>query len=183
MLGAAHARVNAASRARALMYTRAMSPASRAGRAHWVAIVALACLLAGVGVAFRQSRPARAPAVSTSGGATAPSDPGDQVIEKALEQVQGSQTPIDSTAYKQRWLDEVRGVDVLGLAPAKLELFLRFANARRCTCGCGYTLATCKASDMTCEVSGAYLEALLDSIRTGRITGARGVRTRPRSAG
>jgi len=162
-------------------------PASPTGRAHWVALVALAFLVAGLVVAVWQSRPARAPAIPPSAGGAAPGlDPGEGAIEEALEQapsVQGPQTPIDSTAYKQRWLDQVRGADVTGLDPAKLELFLRFANAGRCTCGCGYTLAGCRASDMTCEVSGARLEALLDSIRAGRITSARGIRARPQTGG
>lgn len=159
--------------------------ASPAGRAHWIAIVAVAFLMAGLSVAVWQARPVRAPAIPPRGESPGPgADPGEQVVEEALEQaVQGTQTPIDSVAYKQRWLDEVRGVDVAGLDPARLELFVRFANAGRCTCGCGYTLATCKASDMTCEVSGTRLAALLDSIRAGHITHARGIRSRPRTGG
>jgi hypothetical protein len=93
----------------------------------------------------------------------------------------GGGPAIDSTAIKQRWVNEVRGVDVSMLDPDMRTLFVRFANARQCTCGCGYTLAGCKASDMTCEVSGAALEALRDSIRLGRIVTARGIRERPRA--
>ncbi|MBI1796254.1 MAG: hypothetical protein HY076_00845 [Candidatus Eisenbacteria bacterium] len=89
--------------------------------------------------------------------------------------------PIDSTMFKQRWIDDVRGVDVTALDSRQRELFLRFANARECTCGCGYTLAGCKASDMTCEVSGAALAALRDSVRAGRITSARGIRARAKA--
>lgn len=163
------------------------APISTHGRTHWPALAALVILVAGVGVAIWQSRPARVPIVPPPAQNTAPSvDPGDRVIEEALGQapaVQGAQTPIDSVAFKQRWLDEVRGIEVAGLDPGKLELFLRFANAERCTCGCGYTLAGCRASDMTCEVSGARLEALLDSVRAGRITSARGIRSRPRGGG
>jgi hypothetical protein len=161
-------------------------PASPTGRAHWIALAALVILAAGIGVAVWQSRPARAPALPPVARDPAPGvEPGEQVIEQALRQapsVQGPQTPIDSTAIKERWLDEVRGVDVAGLDPERLELFVRFANAQRCTCGCGYTLAGCRASDMTCGVSGPRLEALLDSIRAGRITSARGIRARPTPA-
>src|SRR5204862_1231892 len=52
-----------------------------------------------------------------------------------------------------RWTDDARGVDLSVLTPAKREIFLRFANAERCTCGCGYTLAACRAYDLTCPVS------------------------------
>jgi len=86
----------------------------------------------------------------------------------------------DSTAIKNAWHDEVQGIDATLLTPKQHELFVRLANAERCTCGCGYTLAGCLASDMTCEISGASAAALLDSIRAGRITHARGVRERPR---
>ena len=156
--------------------------ASARGRAHWIALAAAVVLVAGIGVAVWQSRPPRLPTAPPQGSGGAP-DTGDRVIEQALGQVQGAQTPVDSVAFKQRWLDEVRGADVGGLDATKLELFLRFANSERCTCGCGYTLAGCKASDMTCEVSGARLEALLDSVRAGRITSARGVRSRPHRGG
>lgn len=157
------------------------------GRAPWVALVSLAFLAAGLGVAAWQSRPARAPAFPPQAArpSTGP-EPGEQVIGEALRQspsVEAAQTPIDSAAFKQRWLDEVRGVDLAGLDSARSELFLRFANAQRCTCGCGYTLAGCRESDMTCDVSGPRLEALLDSIRTGRITRARGIRARPHTGG
>ena len=144
------------------------------GRVHWVAAVAIVVLLLGIGLAYRQSRIPRMPE-----RAAAPEEPAGPVVEQALRQA----APFDSAAYKQRWLDEVRGADVGGLAPARRELFLRFANAERCTCGCGYTLAGCRASDMTCDVSGPRIEALLDSVRSGRITSARGIRARPAAGG
>ncbi|HEY3215273.1 MAG TPA: hypothetical protein VGK93_02145 [Candidatus Eisenbacteria bacterium] len=56
---------------------------------------------------------------------------------------------------------------------------MQFANAERCTCGCGYTLAGCRAYDPTCEVSLPRIEGLLDSVRDGHIREARGVRSRP----
>ncbi|MGH7731429.1 MAG: hypothetical protein ACRENJ_09295, partial [Candidatus Eiseniibacteriota bacterium] len=107
-------------------------------------------------------------------------EPGERAIDQALEQAAPA---VDSTAIKQRWVDEVRGVDVSGLDARRLELFLRYANAEQCTCGCGYTLAGCRASDMTCDVSGGRIGALLDSIRAGHITSARAIRARPRDGG
>jgi hypothetical protein len=136
--------------------------------------VAIAVLVLGVSLAYQQSRVPRTPEPSP-----VPDEPESTVIEQALRQ----SSPIDSTEYKQRWLDEVRDAEVAGLDPARAEVFLRFANARQCTCGCGYTLAGCRASDMTCDVSGAELAALLDSVRAGHITRARGIRARPRAGG
>jgi hypothetical protein len=163
------------------------APTPQSGYTRWIALVALLALAAGLLVAAWQARPVRAPVATPR--AQAPGEaiyPGEQVIERALRDVpsvQGPRTSIDSTAIKQRWVDEARGIDVTGLDQRRLELFLRFANAEQCTCGCGYTLAGCRASDMTCEVSGQRLEALLDSVRAGRITSARGIRARPPGGG
>ncbi len=149
------------------------SPNPQAGRAPWIALAAFVALAAGVGIAWQRSRPSR-PAEPTAIG-----EPPGEAIDQALQLA----APVDSTAFKQRWLDEVRGVDVSDLDSGRLELFLRFANAGRCTCGCGYTLAGCRASDMTCDVSGERVQALLDSVRAGRITSAHGIRARPRDGG
>jgi len=85
---------------------------------------------------------------------------------------------IDSTK-KNEWVDELPGTDLSGLSPARAEVFLRFANARRCTCGCGFTLAACRRFDPSCEVSGPLVAALLDSVSKGFLADARGVRERP----
>jgi hypothetical protein len=146
----------------------------QSGRASWIALVAIAALVAGIAIAWQQARPPR----PVERGAAA-DEPSEQVIDQALEQT----APIDSAAFKQRWLDDVRGVDASDLDAPRRELFLRHANAGQCTCGCGYTLAGCRASDMTCDVSGARIQALLDSIRAGHITSARGIRVRPRDGG
>lgn len=163
------------------------APGSQAGRAPWIALVALVALAAGVTVAVWQARPVNVRTIPPRAqGPLDGTDPGEQAIEQALRgvpPVQEPRTAIDSTVIKQRWVDETRGIDVSGLDPGRLELYLRLANARQCTCGCGYTLAGCRASDMTCEVSGERLAALLDSVRTGRITSARGTRERPHGGG
>jgi len=162
-------------------------PRAEAGRVHWLALVAIAVLVAGVGIAWRQSRVPRVPgyqAAPASEPTTGPlgeppGEPPGQVVEQALRQA----ARFDSTAFKQRWIDEVRGADLSGLDSTRRELFLRFANAEQCTCGCGYTLAGCRASDMTCDISGPRIAALLDSVRAGRIHGARGIRSRPHPTG
>jgi hypothetical protein len=152
------------------------APIRSEGRAHLVAIAALLTFGIGLTVWFTSFQHTSTLPPSSSGPTP------DTTTDAAIEQALGA-ARIDSVAYKSRWLDEVPGISLTSLAPKQRELFLRFANAERCTCGCGYTLATCRASDMTCEVSGPHLEALLDSVRAGRITSARGVRMRPSSGG
>lgn len=139
------------------------------GRAHWIALVALVILAAGLAVAAQYWRK---PA----------GDPGARPVLDVIGEAP-EETAIDSVAFKSRWLDDVRGLDLASLSPDRRDLFLRHANAQRCTCGCGYTLAGCRASDMSCEVSGPRLEALLDSVRTGRLTRADGLRTKPPGGG
>ena len=63
--------------------------------------------------------------------------------------------------------------------PAQRALFVRVANSYRCTCGCGFTLATCRAYDAQCPVSGPRVRALRDSVRAGLVS-ARGLRQRPK---
>lgn len=172
MLGTRRATVNA--RAGGACTLGPMTSSNReAGRAPWIALAALLALVAGIAIAWQQTRPPRA---HPPAGAA---EPAGEAIEQALRQV----APIDSTAYKQRWLDEVRGVEVADLDDAGRELFVRLANGEQCTCGCGYTLAGCRASDMTCEMSSGRVQALHDSIRAGLLTGARGTRKRPRDGG
>ena len=87
----------------------------------------------------------------------------------------------DSTK-KNAWVEEIPGADLTGLDPDRAEIFLRFANARRCTCGCGFTMAACRRFDPSCEVSGPLAAALLDSVTRGDLTDTRGLRPRPVSA-
>jgi hypothetical protein len=152
----------------------------------WVALAAIAVLATGVTLSARLWHPRGAMpatpaprATGASGGAgESASDPPEDVIAEALRD---APVTADSAAIKSRWIDEVRAIDLAGLDPAQRDLFVRFANAERCTCGCGYTLAGCRASDMSCEVSGPRLDALLDSVRTGRLKSARGIRAKPGS--
>ena len=139
----------------------------------WMAALALAVLAAGLGIAYRQVSPPR--------GAVArfelPADTSDRVIGQALAQIPAA--AVDSVAFKSRWIDELPELDLEVLDPARREIFMRFANAERCTCGCGYTLATCRINDPSCPSSLPRLEALLDSVRTGKIQSAAGLRERP----
>jgi hypothetical protein len=150
-----------------------------------LAVLALALAV----VVWRAVRPGATRAPATAGGVS--SGPGvlsaadsagsDADVERALRLArENAPAIVDSTAIKNAWHDEVTGVDLGALPGARRSIFLRFANAERCTCGCGYTLAGCLASDMTCEISRSSVSALLDSVNAGRISNARGVRERPR---
>jgi len=103
-------------------------------------------------------------------------EPGDAVVEQALRQArEGSGTvapdrkpsSTGSEEDKSRWVPEVKGFDASDLNRDRRTLFIRFANAERCTCGCGYTLAGCRTYDPSCPVSGPRVQVLLDSVRTG----------------
>jgi hypothetical protein len=83
---------------------------------------------------------------------------------------------------KSEWVDEIPGADASALPPERREVFLRFANAERCSCGCGFTLAACRRFDQECDVSGPRVQRLLDSVTAGQIPDARGVRERPARA-
>lgn len=113
-------------------------------------------------------------------------NPSDETIAQALRQARGDATTDslpDSVADKSRWTPVVKGFDVSDLSSARREMFVRFANAQRCTCGCGYTLAGCRTYDPTCPVSGPRVERLLDSVRTGRYSTAEHARPRPSRGG
>ena len=115
-----------------------------------------------------------------------PGDPGPAPPRAALE----DESPEDSvqralrlagvdSTKKNEWVDEIPGADVSGLTSKQAAVFIRFANAERCTCGCGFTLAACRRFDSTCDVSGPRVTALLDSVARGLVADARGLRQRP----
>jgi hypothetical protein len=142
------------------------------GRIRWIAILAVVALAAGLSAAWWSARPPRAKPVAAA--ADDRNLPPDDEIHRRLRPAAD-----DSTAIKTRWVDEVPGFDLAGMDSARREIFVRFANAERCTCGCGYTLAACRAFDSSCEVSAPRVQSLLDSVRAGRIRSVKGIRTRP----
>jgi hypothetical protein len=137
----------------------------------WISALAVAALAVGLGIAYRQ---AHRPAPPLPPLSETPADTSEGVIAEALDQI-----PMDSTAFKRRWIDDVAELDLTVLTPERHEIFLRFANAESCTCGCGYTLAACRVNDPTCPYSLPRLAALLDSVRSGAVQSAAGLRERP----
>ena len=151
---------------------------SKSRRTHVIAIVAVLALAIGVGMAYRQWRPFTEMSMGSrpSGGPVSAVDTSDAVIEEALKQIPAE---VDSEAIKTRWTEDVKGFDLDSLGAERREVFLRYANSERCTCGCGYTLAACRAYDLTCPVSQPRVASLYDSVRVGRIRSAKGLRVRP----
>jgi len=96
-------------------------------------------------------------------------EPGGDVVARALELARG-----DSARLKELWVDDIPDLELAALPASARDTFLRIANARRCDCGCGYTLAGCRRFDSTCEASGPRARALFDSVRDGRISRADG---------
>jgi hypothetical protein len=134
----------------------------------------LVALLAGVVAWFANWRAVAPPAPEPIDPLSAFDSTSDAVIDRALGQI-----PVDSTELKQRWMDDIKQIEVAGLTPRQLEHFVRFANARQCTCGCGYTLAACRTFDPTCPVSQPILDALRDSITAGLTGSVVHLRARP----
>jgi hypothetical protein len=145
-----------------------------AGRA--LAVLALVALVAGVSMAVRQwsARPAPPHPVTLA------TDPREGMPHDSVHAA-FRQGGVDDDE-KSRWRDEVPGADVAALTPERREIFLRLVNTRRCTCGCGYTLAACRAYDTSCEKSLPKVTALLDSVSVGRITDVSRARVRPATA-
>jgi hypothetical protein len=108
-------------------------------------------------------------------GAPAGGDPGYVTIEGMHELMQAGLAP----THRKVWVDEVEGADVSRFTDRQRELFLRYANSEDCICG--YTLASCRAFNPTCPGSPPRVSALLDSIRSGRIQNANGLRVRPKA--
>ena len=136
----------------------------------------LAILALGLAVAFRQWRVGRAVDAMRLPGNSAEPAAGDSVVEQALRQIPFE---VDSEAIKTAWTEDVRGFDLAALSGKRRGLFLRFANSERCTCGCGYTLAACRAFDLTCPVSQPRVQSLYDSVAQGIIVSADGLRRAP----
>jgi hypothetical protein len=109
-------------------------------------------------------------------GMPAGADPGYVSIEGMHALIRAGLSPTN----RRVWVDEVEGADVSRLNDRQRELFLRYANSEDCICG--YTLASCRAFNPTCPGSPPRVSALLDSVRSGRIKSADGLRMRPKTA-
>ena len=139
------------------------------------AVLGVVLLLAGVAIAFRGALhlPARAAPPQPDDVAVVEGADGEDVVKRALRLA-----AIDSTK-KSEWVESVPGIDDSRLTARQRETFIRFANAERCTCDCGFTLAACRAFDSSCEVSLPRVQALFDSVVAHRLEVPAGLRERP----
>ena len=64
---------------------------------------------------------------------------------------------MSNIAYGER---EIKVVDFSGLDAAQKRGALEAANAARCNCGCGMTLAQCVATDSTCPIRETNVEKI-----------------------
>jgi hypothetical protein len=64
---------------------------------------------------------------------------------------------MSNIAYGER---EIKVVDFSGLDRKQKQSALEAANAARCTCGCGMTLAQCVATDSTCPIRESNVEKI-----------------------
>ena len=134
----------------------------------WIGAIASLVLLAGLALAIRQwvPRPTAQPAVSG-----VPADTSNP-IPRALSQAGG----VDE---KSRWIDDLPEVEMASLDAERREIFLRQVNTRRCTCGCGYTLAACRIYDSSCDKSLPRVRAVFDSVARGLLADVTGLRAPP----
>lgn len=145
-----------------------------------IGVVSVALLVTGLWLAFAPMAP-KPPLPPPGAGELG--DPGEDVVARAMRDAPVPPAPVDSTEIKQRWQDDVPELELAALTAEQREVFLRHANTRRCSCGCGFTLAACRAYDSQCDVSGPRIAALFDSVRAGRITRVAGMRQRRRAEG
>lgn len=138
-------------------------------------LVVILVLVAAVLAAWAMHSSFDMPVRATSEPAVAPEDTvaGEDVVARALRLARIQEDE------KTRWVEDLPELDLAALDPAAREVFLRLANGRSCSCGCGFTLAACRRFDDQCEVSQPRARALYDSVRAGHIRSAEGFRTRP----
>ena len=65
---------------------------------------------------------------------------------------------------------EIKVVDFSGLDAAQKHSALEAANAARCTCGCGMTLAQCVATDSTCPIRETNVEKIKNLVNDAQRT-------------
>ena len=60
---------------------------------------------------------------------------------------------------------EIKVIDFSGLDAKQKRAALEAANAARCNCGCGMTLAQCVATDSTCPIRNENIERIKTMVR------------------
>ena len=76
---------------------------------------------------------------------------------------------MSNIAYGER---EIKVIDFSGLESANKRKVLEAANAARCNCGCGMTLAQCVATDSTCPIRETNVEKIKTMVTEATRTGS-----------
>ena len=64
--------------------------------------------------------------------------------------------------------EQMKGVSLEGLTEAQKKLAFSLLTDNRCDCGCGMTLATCRARDSSCSRSLGLATQVVDLVKQGK---------------
>lgn len=71
-----------------------------------------------------------------------------------------------SPEWKTRFQEEFPGLEAASaLSPERRRLVVQWANAEKCFCRCGYTVASCLKLDSTCPNRPSNLQKLAERIK------------------
>jgi hypothetical protein len=73
---------------------------------------------------------------------------------------------VNSPEWKTRFQEEFPGLETAAtLPPERRRLVVQWANAEKCSCRCGYTVASCLKLDSTCPNRPSNLQRLAERIK------------------
>ncbi|MCR4296285.1 MAG: hypothetical protein NUW21_12175 [Elusimicrobia bacterium] len=83
-----------------------------------------------------------------------------------------------SPEWKTRFQQEFPGLEAAdALSPESRRGVVQWANAERCSCRCGYTIASCLKLDSTCPNRPSNLQRVAERIETALNDGSRDATT------
>lgn len=78
-----------------------------------------------------------------------------------------------SPEWKTRFQDEFPGLEAAtALSPESRRLVVQWANAEKCSCRCGFTVASCLKLDSTCPNRPSNLQRVADASRDATTQGS-----------
>lgn len=79
---------------------------------------------------------------------------------------------VNSPEWKTRFQEEFPGLEAAApLSPVSRRLVVQWANAEKCSCRCGYTVASCLKLDSTCPNRPSNLQRLEERIKAAESSG------------
>ncbi len=83
-----------------------------------------------------------------------------------------------SPEWKTRFQEEFPGLETAGaLSPESRRGVVQWANAEKCSCRCGFTVASCLKLDSTCPNRPSNLQRVAERIKTALNDGSRDATT------